>query len=158
MLLETAHAKTGVHLVAVRALVDPNRRQRLLADEVLFVDDLKRVEIGLGAKVLLPRLLQLLLVAGRLLESLLYDVHVELRGVLAHLGTLVDLNTFEVIYEEDFVNEQALSMAWVDKSPGSNEAKYRLCVPRLQKDASFFNPTPSSVSLRLILALAHQRN
>ncbi len=31
-------------------------------------------------------------------------------------------------------------------------------MPRLQKDASFFSPTPSSVSLRLVLALAHQRS
>ncbi len=65
-----------------------------------------------------------------------------------HLGTLVDLNTFEVIYEEDFVSEKALSTAWVDKSPDGNEAKSRLCVrgfeQRLQKDVSFFSPTPST--------------
>ena len=88
MLLETAHAKTRLNTIAVWALVDPHRRHRLLADEVLFVDDLKRVEIDQGAEVLPPRLLQLTIVAGRLLECLLYDVHVELRGVLAHLGNL----------------------------------------------------------------------
>jgi hypothetical protein len=79
-----------------------------------------------------------------------------------HLGTLVDFITFGVIYEEDFVNEKALSTVWVDKSPDGNEVKSRLCArgfeQHLQKDASFFSPTPSSVSLRLVLALAHQRN
>ncbi len=79
-----------------------------------------------------------------------------------HLGTLVDFNTFEVIYEEDFVNEKALSTVWVDKSPGGNEVKSRLCVrgfeQHLQTAVSCFSPTPSSGSLRLVLALAHQRN
>ena len=79
-----------------------------------------------------------------------------------HLGTLVDFNTFEVIYEEDFVNEKALSTVWVDKSPDGNEAKSRLCVrsyeQHLQKDVSFFSQTPSSVSLRMVLPLAHQRS
>ncbi len=45
-----------------------------------------------------------------------------------HLGTLVDFNTFEVIYEEDFVSEKALFTVWVDKSPYGNEVKSRLCV------------------------------
>ena len=78
-----------------------------------------------------------------------------------HLGTLVDFITFEVIYEEDFVSEKALSTAWVDKSPDGNEIKSRPCVrgfeQRLQKDVSCFSPTPSSVSLRIVWALAHQR-
>ncbi len=34
-----------------------------------------------------------------------------------HLGTLVDFNTLEVIYEEDFVSEKALSTAWGGKRP-----------------------------------------
>ncbi len=38
-----------------------------------------------------------------------------------HLGTLVDFNTFEVIYEEEIVDERALSTAWVDNSPDGNE-------------------------------------
>ena len=54
-LLETAHAATRLSFIAVWALVDPSRRQRLLADEVLFVDDPTRVEIDQGAEVLLPR-------------------------------------------------------------------------------------------------------
>ena len=75
---------------------------------------------------------------------------------------MVDSNTFEVIYEQDFVSEKALSTVWVDKTPHGNEAKSLLCMRgcerRLQRGISFFSPTPSSVSLRLVLALAHQRS
>ena len=59
VLLETAHAGTRLSFIAVWALVDTSRRQRLLVDEVLLVDDLKRVEIDHGAEVLPSRLLQL---------------------------------------------------------------------------------------------------
>ena len=33
----------------------------------------------------------------------------------------------------------------------------RGCEQHSQKDVSFFSPTPSSVSLRMVLALAHQK-
>ena len=50
-----------------------------------------------------------------------------------HLGTFVDFNTLEVIYEEDFIDEKALSTVWVDKSPDGNEAKSCLCVRGVQQ-------------------------